>query len=218
MTPALVTVAWGSGSDSTSTIFASEIFTLASALGSMDPNLERLRKSWKLTDDEEEGVTLPSGLWQANSDSHKLCLVGRLLSNRPYKFEALASSIRSMILPVKGMETKQLEEGRILLQFNHIIDKQRAMEGCPWSFEKNVLILNSIGDRENPMTVSLEMCNFFVNVHDLPMSMMTLGVATLIGNRLGSFWDLEVDDSGCSWGASLRIRVGLNVNQPLKRH
>ncbi|KAL0421029.1 UNVERIFIED_CONTAM: hypothetical protein Slati_3125800 [Sesamum latifolium] len=47
--------------------------------------------------------------------------------------------------------------------------------------------------------------------------MMNLGVATLIGNRLGLFRDLEVDDSGCSWGASLRIRVGLIANQPFKR-
>ncbi|KAL0439022.1 UNVERIFIED_CONTAM: hypothetical protein Slati_2385200 [Sesamum latifolium] len=91
----------------------------------MEPDSERLRKAWKLTDEEEEGVLLPSGLWQAKSNSHNLCLMGKLLSDKPYKFEALCSSIQSMHLPV--------------------------------------------------------------------------------------------DDSGCSWGASLRIRVGLNVNRPLKR-
>ncbi|KAL0439102.1 UNVERIFIED_CONTAM: hypothetical protein Slati_2393200 [Sesamum latifolium] len=115
---------------------------------------------------------LPSGLRKANLDSHKLCVVGRLLSNKPFKFKALCSSIRSMILPVKGMDIRQLEEGRILIRFNHIIDKQRALEGCPWSFEKNVLILNSVGDFENPMHVALEVCDFYVHVHDLPLSMM----------------------------------------------
>ncbi|KAL0320307.1 UNVERIFIED_CONTAM: hypothetical protein Sradi_5292200 [Sesamum radiatum] len=162
-------------------------------------------------------VFVLSGLWKANLDFHKLCVVGRLLSNKPFKFEALCSSIRSMILPVKGMDIRQLEEGRILIRFNHIIDKQRALEGCPSSFEKNILFLNSVGDFENPMHVALEVCDFYVHVHDLPLSMMNRGVATLVGNRIGVFRELDADDSGYSWGAYLRLRVGLNVNKPLKR-
>ncbi|KAL0411782.1 UNVERIFIED_CONTAM: hypothetical protein Slati_3767900 [Sesamum latifolium] len=46
---------------------------------------------------------------------------------------------------------------------------------------------------------------------------MNQGVAMFIGNRIGMFRDLEADDSSCSWGATLTIRVGLNVNQLLKR-
>ncbi|KAL0431153.1 UNVERIFIED_CONTAM: hypothetical protein Sradi_0741300 [Sesamum radiatum] len=122
-----------------------------------------------------------------------------------------------MINPVKGMEIKHLPEGRFLLRFNHIIDRNRAMAGCPWSFEKNILILNSIGVDENPMQVDLDWCDFFVHIHDLPLSKMNLGVATSIGNRIGKFRDMEMDDRGCAWGASLRIRVGVNVNDPLKR-
>ncbi|KAL0378610.1 UNVERIFIED_CONTAM: hypothetical protein Sradi_3166500 [Sesamum radiatum] len=67
------------------------------------------------------------------------------------------------------------------------------------------------------MQVVLEECDFFMQIHDLPLSMMNLGVATLIGKRIGVFPDMETDDSECSWGASLRIRVSLNVNHPLKR-
>ncbi|KAL0438955.1 UNVERIFIED_CONTAM: hypothetical protein Slati_2378500 [Sesamum latifolium] len=122
-----------------------------------------------------------------------------------------------MVLLVKGLEIKQLEKGRILLRFNHVIDKQRTMEGCPWSLERNVLMLNTIEVFENPMLVSMEECDFFVHVHNLPSSMMNLSVATLMGIMIGSFRDLEVDDSGCSWGATLRIRVGLNINRDLKR-
>ncbi|KAL0324601.1 UNVERIFIED_CONTAM: hypothetical protein Scaly_2427200 [Sesamum calycinum] len=93
----------------------------------------------------------------------------------------------------------------------------RALDGCPWSFKKNILILNAFGENENLMQVDLEKCDFFVHIHDLPLNMMNLGVATLIENRIRIFWDMEADNSGCSWGASLRIGVGLNVNQPLKR-
>ncbi|KAL0290974.1 UNVERIFIED_CONTAM: hypothetical protein Sradi_7038200 [Sesamum radiatum] len=47
--------------------------------------------------------------------------------------------------------------------------------------------------------------------------MMNLGVASLIENRLGALWDLEMDETGCSLGASSRIRVSLNIHRPLKR-
>ncbi|KAL0439453.1 UNVERIFIED_CONTAM: hypothetical protein Slati_2428300 [Sesamum latifolium] len=46
---------------------------------------------------------------------------------------------------------------------------------------------------------------------------MNLGMATFIGNKLGIFQDMEMDELGFAWGASLRIRVGLDVNKPLKR-
>ncbi|KAL0433422.1 UNVERIFIED_CONTAM: hypothetical protein Slati_2676500 [Sesamum latifolium] len=115
------------------------------------------------------------------------------------------------------MDVKQLDEGRILLRLKHIIEKQRAQEGCPWSFEKNILILKPIGELENPMHVALDDCDFYTHVHDLPLSMMNLGMTTLISNRFGSFRDLESDDTGCSWGATMRIWVSLNVHQPLKR-
>ncbi|KAL2237177.1 UNVERIFIED_CONTAM: hypothetical protein Sindi_0909400 [Sesamum indicum] len=64
------------------------------------------------------------------------------------------------------------------------------------------------------MNVELNWCDFFVHVHDL---LMNLGVVTLVGNRLGHFQDLEMDEMGCSWGSTLCIWVSLDVNLPLKR-
>ncbi|KAL0370686.1 UNVERIFIED_CONTAM: hypothetical protein Sangu_0386700 [Sesamum angustifolium] len=125
-------------------------------MGGMESNLEQLSKAWKLTEDEEIGVTLPSGLWEANTDSLQLCLVGRLLSNRPIRFVALCLSLQSMLLPMQGMEIKQLEDGRFLLHFKHRINRKRALEGWSWNFEKNILILNSIGELENHMQVASE--------------------------------------------------------------
>ncbi|KAL0358211.1 UNVERIFIED_CONTAM: hypothetical protein Scaly_1506800 [Sesamum calycinum] len=88
-----------------------------------------------------------------DSIAHDLCLVGRLLSTKHKKFEALQSSVRTL----------------------------------PWSFEKDVLILNTIGVDENTMHVSLNWCDFFVHVHvhDLRLSKMNLEVSTFTGNKLG---------------------------------
>ncbi|KAL0311184.1 UNVERIFIED_CONTAM: hypothetical protein Sangu_2413100 [Sesamum angustifolium] len=59
-----------------------------------------------------------------------------------------------------------------------------ALEGYPWSFEKNTLILNGIGTNENPLSVDLNWCEFSIHIHNN----VTL-----------------------PWGASLWIRVAINV-------
>ncbi|KAL0406668.1 UNVERIFIED_CONTAM: hypothetical protein Slati_3980700 [Sesamum latifolium] len=116
------------------------------------------------------------------------------------------------------MEFKQFLGGRILTRFFHIIDRQKTLEGCPWSFEKNILILTRIDPNENPMSVNLNWCGFYVYVHDLPLIRMNLGISTHIGNRLGIFQDMEMDEAGRKWGDSLCIRVAIDViNNLLKR-
>ncbi|KAL0456431.1 UNVERIFIED_CONTAM: hypothetical protein Slati_0982300 [Sesamum latifolium] len=67
------------------------------------------------------------------------------------------------------------------------------------------------------MHVDLNWCEFYVHIHDLPLSKMNLGIASFIGNSIGKFRDLEMEDSGRAWGSSLCIRVALNVTQPLIR-
>ncbi|KAL0443902.1 UNVERIFIED_CONTAM: hypothetical protein Slati_2112900 [Sesamum latifolium] len=153
-----------------------------------------------------EGLLLSTmAAFSSLDEDNAVLIFCRLLSNRPYCFEALCSSIKSMLLSVKGVDVQQLQEGRFLLRFNHIIDKQRALKGCPWSFEKNILILGEIGESKNPMHVALDFCDFHVHIHDLSLNMMNLGVATLIGNRLDVFRDMEADDAGCSWSATVRV-------------
>ncbi|KAL0411263.1 UNVERIFIED_CONTAM: hypothetical protein Slati_3716000 [Sesamum latifolium] len=44
---------------------------------------------------------------------------------------------------------------------------------------------------------------------------MNLGIATLIGNELGKFCNMDMEESGRAWGASLRIRVAIKITNPL---
>ncbi|KAL0298472.1 UNVERIFIED_CONTAM: hypothetical protein Sradi_6507000 [Sesamum radiatum] len=121
----------------------------------MEVFCHKLGQSLKLTEREGAGVVIPDGLWSTSSEDFQLFLVGRLLSTEQPKFEALVNSVKSMLNSMEGLEMRRLEEGQFLIRFNDIIDRNQALEGCPWSFEKNVLILNGIGINENPMNVDL---------------------------------------------------------------
>ncbi|KAK4438506.1 hypothetical protein Salat_0184900 [Sesamum alatum] len=74
----------------------------------------------------------------------------------------------------------------------------RALEGCPWIFYRNIIILNAINSYENLLQVDLDWFNFYVHIHDLLLSKMHLGIATHIGNRVGKFYDMDMDEPGCS--------------------
>ncbi|KAL0451653.1 UNVERIFIED_CONTAM: hypothetical protein Slati_1143400 [Sesamum latifolium] len=110
-------------------------------------------KYFQLRDDEEAGSLMPDGLWNSDTEVFHLCLVGRLLTSRSYNFEGFCASIKGMFSAVKGVDIKQLKESRLLFKFNHVIDRDRALNGCPWSFDKHVVILNNIRVDENPMQV-----------------------------------------------------------------
>ncbi|KAK4438691.1 hypothetical protein Salat_0203600 [Sesamum alatum] len=112
-------------------------------------------------------------------------LVGRLLTTKVYKIEFLWNALLTTMNPGKGLEIKDIGGQRFLLKFNHIVDKNRAMDGCPWAFDKNVMILNTVDSDENPSTVDLNWCAFYVYVHGLPLGKMTKQIAQLIGGKMG---------------------------------
>ncbi|KAK4415858.1 hypothetical protein Salat_2693200 [Sesamum alatum] len=175
-----------------------------------------MRRALRFTEEEGRGIIF-DGLWRADSGGNNLFLVGRLLSQRAHNFDGLCSSIKSIVQPVRGMEFKQLLGERLLMRFFHTLDRQQTLEGCLWIFEKNILIMNTVGADENSMNVNLNWCDFYVHIHELPLNWMNLGIAIHIGNKLGVFRDMEMDDTGHAWRISLHIMAEINVNKPLKR-
>ncbi|KAL0449268.1 UNVERIFIED_CONTAM: hypothetical protein Slati_1483200 [Sesamum latifolium] len=141
--------------------------------GSMEPDLDQLKKAWKLTEEEEDVALMPKHVTDNQGTGHQVAVRG------------------SLSVTFQSYHRQTMCHGRVPMDFRE--------------------------EHSHPMQVNLDICDLCVHIHDLPLNMMNQGVATFIGNRTGMFRDLEADDSGRSWGATLRIRVGLNVNQPLKR-
>ncbi|KAL0409534.1 UNVERIFIED_CONTAM: hypothetical protein Sradi_1887800 [Sesamum radiatum] len=153
-----------------------------------------LRLNLSLTEDEEEGIVIPSSSLKQNfgTGSNDLLVVGRFLSHRNSNFEALKNSLMALLQPVTGMAVWRISEERFCLNFNHCLDLQRALDGRPWVFDKNLIILEQVGNTDNPTEVCLDWCPFNVFVHDLPLSHHTKDVAEHIGNKLGQYINMEL--------------------------
>ncbi|KAK4438706.1 hypothetical protein Salat_0205100 [Sesamum alatum] len=180
--------------------------------------LARLNKALKLTAVEETGDVISSNTWSENLDDTGHYLVGRLLMSKNVRFDLFKDLMVAIFNPVKGMDIKAIENNRYLFRFNHIVDKNRALKGCPWSFEKNALILNEVDNTSNPLGVNLDWCAFYVQVHDLPIQKMTKEFAEYIGNRMGQFIDVEHMDDHKRWSSTLHIRVKIDLNKPIMQY
>ncbi|KAL0356430.1 UNVERIFIED_CONTAM: hypothetical protein Sradi_4089900 [Sesamum radiatum] len=190
---------------------------LGPALVSMESELGRLGASLSLTEEEEVGWVVPTGLWHSEPLTRGFYIVGRLVSSKPFHPEALQNTLGLAFNPVRGMEFKLMEENKFLLKFFHILDRNRVLERCPWAYDKNLLVLDPVEAEDDPKLVDLSCCDFHIHVHGLPLGKMTKEIASFIGNKLGQFKEVDLDSKGDVWGSSVRIRVSIDITKPLKR-
>ncbi|KAG8379326.1 hypothetical protein BUALT_Bualt07G0076800 [Buddleja alternifolia] len=180
----------------------------------MDKEIERLQQSLVIT--EDEAILLPDDLCHGAVHNTELILVGTVLSPRPYNFEAFKNTIVRVINPLQGMTVRKILMERFVLTFNHIVGRKRALEEEPWHFDRNQVVLAAVNDNDNPSTMPLDTCTFKVHVLDLPLKLMTLNIAIFLGDRLGSFKDVQFDGRAISWGSILKMTVEIDVTKPLK--
>ncbi|GMP86045.1 hypothetical protein CsSME_00038988 [Camellia sinensis var. sinensis] len=160
----------------------------------MEPSIDELTAKLILTEDEEAAVVVEEVHTRPVVDRSWLCLVGRLLTHRPFNTEALRTMLVSVWKPSKGMQFKVMGDNLFLFQFNHIVDKKRVLFRGPWSFDKQLLLLEEFEGSLRPSDIKFTRALFWVHVINLPLFSMTRVVGVLIGNRLGRFVDMELSE------------------------
>ena len=88
----------------------------------------------QIGEEEIQTVTMEEDGPEVEDSFSNLCLVGRLLTERPMDFTALKRVMASLWRPVKGMFVKELDANRYMFQFFHELDIKRVEEGTPWTF------------------------------------------------------------------------------------
>ncbi|KAL0386176.1 UNVERIFIED_CONTAM: hypothetical protein Sradi_3011900 [Sesamum radiatum] len=183
----------------------------------MEAQLERLVRSLVLTEEEEGELILSQEVWKGDETVEGFLVVGRLLTPRPYRFDVLRMTFMNILRSIRGLELKLLTANRFMIRFNHVADRDKAINGCPWIFDRNLIILTHTTAEEDPLKVDLSYSPFQVHIHGLPGRMMTREVAEAIGTRLGSGVQFDQTQLKSMWGSKMRVKVSLDVRKPLKR-
>lgn len=91
------------------------------------------------------------------------------------------------------------------------------MQGGPWTFDNHLLVLGHMTIGADIESIPLHHVEFWVQAHHLPVGFMTEAVGKHLGNFIGSFVDYDPANNSCVWRAYMRIRVLVDVRQPLKK-
>ncbi|CAN0843730.1 hypothetical protein LINGRAHAP2_LOCUS4012 [Linum grandiflorum] len=100
----------------------------------------------------------------------KRCVVGSLLTTRPYNFLKLKHKMGTIWEPVMGMKAEDLGQNMILFRFFSDLDLRWVIEYGPWHFERYLLVLHELKTGQDPTMVPLHFADFWVQVHNLKAS------------------------------------------------
>lgn len=78
------------------------------------------------------------------------------------------------------------------------------------------MILDWVSGEEQPYGIDMHFGTFWVRVYDLPFLLRSESMAKQMGNILGTFEEMDTKEPHCN-GKCLRIKVRLNLENPLKR-
>ena len=116
----------------------------------------------------------------------------------------------------RGVIFKEVQDNLWLFEFEEDGDKRRVLDGRPWSFNHQLLVINEL-DGSTPLSqMQFTILPFWVQIHDMPLVCMTKGVGMKIGESLGILEDVDVASDGAGWGRCLKNRVSIDVTKPLE--
>ncbi|CAL9001623.1 unnamed protein product, partial [Prunus brigantina] len=157
---------------------------------------------------EEEAVEIVSLEDLDSLRAERFLLVGRLLMTKVFHRDSLVGIMKSIWHTREGFTVVPLEDPQCMLfSFQNDFDRRKVMRGAPWTFDRSLLVLAFTDGSVDPMTVPLEIQNFWVRIRRIPPIFLTPALGEKIGNvvteQFGR-WKTQIKDV-----FSIRVVSGL---------
>jgi hypothetical protein len=112
---------------------------------------------------------------------------------------------------------KDLGESHFLFTFLQPAGKRRALEEGPWMFGKDLEIVAEYDESKSIDEIEFVSIPIWVRVSKLPFGVMNKVTGEAIGNEIGSYMSMDMEEDGTTVGRYLRIKVRLDVRKPIMR-
>jgi hypothetical protein len=183
----------------------------------MEEDLATMWKKFTLTEEEEAIDEVPEEEFIDIGNKGSSCLVGRLMTDRPFGKETIKMKLIREWKPTGALVLKALGKNTFLIDFQNSWDKSRVMEGRPWTVERNLFFVLEFDGGTPPMELPFHMATFWMRMFNLPLACMGRATGERLGSHVGEVEEVETNDEGVGWGESLRVRVKINIFKPLLR-
>ncbi|TXG63514.1 hypothetical protein EZV62_010508 [Acer yangbiense] len=183
----------------------------------MDPNeIAHLCESLSIQRKEEKLWGVKDQLKVEAGKKLELCLVGKLLSTKYVNRDAFRA-VMPKIWRAQGLEIEVVQDNTVLFYFHNQEDRCRVLAGGPWSFDNSLLVMEKLNGLGEIGKVRFQRVEFWVQIHNAPLLCMTKELGEYLGKIIGDLVDIDVGSTGECFGKYLRVRVAIDISQPLKR-
>ncbi|KAI4980350.1 hypothetical protein ZWY2020_020835 [Hordeum vulgare] len=142
-------------------------------------------------------------------------LVGKVLAPNTLHISTIKAVLRPAWGNPRGLEFHPLGANRFLAEFGSKADKDRVSGESPWTISKHCILLKEFDPVLRPIDVCFDTLMMWVRILNLPFGLMNDDHGKAFASTLGKVEKMDVDDKGRAWGDYLRVRVSVDVNQPL---
>ncbi|KAH7865785.1 hypothetical protein Vadar_011170 [Vaccinium darrowii] len=168
-----------------------------------------------MADFENLDLEKGSGVSEANNS---VCLVGKVIHGKNIRAPVLLNILKVAWKTRAPFHIDDWNNNVFLFRFENGEDRKTVIQEGPWSVMNGPLVLIPLADGMIVSELKFNKCPFWVQIHGLPVEKMSRANAITIGNRLGSLLAVEAaPDGDCLSRGFLRIRVNINVEQPLPK-
>ncbi|CAN6298071.1 unnamed protein product [Urochloa humidicola] len=178
-------------------------------------SVEGMMERMKLSAAERKGIRVEKE--QTRIKAMDPQAIGKVLAEKLVVADALAQTLGRIWCPIKGVQCKDLGENHFLFTFLQPGGKRRALEEGPWMFGKDLVVLMEVDESKSIEEMEFAFIPIWVRVMKLPFGMMNKTTGEAIGEEIGSFICMDLDEDGTAVGRYLRIKVRLDIRKPLMR-
>jgi len=129
------------------------------------------RKSKQPIDEEDETITVEVEEICNDDESFSRTLVRKLWTEGPFNIRAFKQTMIQAWRIRNPIEIQDLNKNLFLFKFTSKREAEQVWKNGPWSFERNLLILNQISGNEQPSELAMDKASFWVRVYDLPLKL-----------------------------------------------
>ena len=176
--------------------------------------MKDLAQQWrKLSLSEAEGMMCDLS---KDKKEAEFVLAAKFFTRRSINIEAVARTFRPIWHPKRNFVVSAAGGNIQLISFELGVDAEKFLQGEPWAFDRHLVVLQWYDGSCPVQDLSFDRTLFWVQIHNLPFSLMTVEAAISLGSTLGMV-SRPKDGVEMKGGNFMWVRVAVDVTKPLSR-
>ena len=176
--------------------------------------MKDLAQQWrKLSLSEAEGMMCDLS---KDKKEAEFVLAAKFFTRRSINIEAVARTFRPIWHPKRNFVVSAAGGNIQLISFELEVDAEKVLQGEPWAFDRHLVVLQWYDGSCPVQDLSFDRTLFWVQIHNLPFSLMTVEAAISLGSTLGMV-SRPKDGVEMKGGNFMWVRVAVDVTKPLSR-